>query len=380
MRASFAHRRHAQRRPDPAALLPRRTDPQPGSIRDAAGHRPGPGLIRPHRPAPAQPPRRPSAQPGIERHRRQPHALPPAHPRLRPAPPRRRQDRPGNPPPHQALPSPPHLTQPQQPGKFHTTNNLTNIGASFQAEPSGTVGLGRQLDLLASSPWRAGGRANLQHRTGAPSNRIHAGAALLLRGQGLKDQGILGGNEIAERYLVKRKLPEERENPVVVDLRSAWQGNLLNFPAARLADRVADLPDQFLLGVVFEARWDGERADRAHRYVLDPAILAHRFVRPFSDQDTRVRNRPGLVNLLVQLLEDLLLGAVIHASRNVDVGDGHRLSPFLVSRTSDVAMKGGDRAAASSRCRSTVPPWRPAAPVTRDGRRSFGQPLVGPVP
>ena len=94
-------------------------------------------------------------------------------------------------------------------------------------------------------------------------------------------------------------------------------------PAAGPADRVADLPDQSLLGVVFEVRWDGERADRAHRQVLDPAILAHRFVRPFSDEDTRIRNRPSLVNLFVQLLEDLLLGAVIHASRDVDVGDGH---------------------------------------------------------
>src|SRR5215470_7866044 len=74
---------------------------------------------------------------------------------------------------------------------------------------------------------------------------------------------------------------------------------------------------------MLEARWDGERTDRAHRYVLDPAILAHRFVRPFPDQDTRIRNRPSLVDLFVQLLEDLLLGAVIDASRNVDVGDGH---------------------------------------------------------
>src|SRR5262249_36913480 len=151
----------------------------------------------------------------------------------------------------------------------------------------------------------------------------------------------------------KRKLPEERENPVVVNLRSAWQADLLNFPAASLADRVADLPDQSLLGVVFEARWDGERADRAHRYVLDPAILAHRFVRPFSDQDTGVRNRPSLVNLLVQLLEDLLLGAVIHASRDVDVGNGH-LCLLCWSRTADVVTNGGDRAA-PGRCRSTVP-------------------------
>src|SRR5260370_31796437 len=130
--------------------------------------------------------------------------------------------------------------------------------------------------------------------------------------------------------------------------------NLLWTPAASLADRVADLPDQSVLGVVFEARRDGERADRAHRYVLDPAILAPRFVRPFSDQDTRIRNRPCLVKLFVQLLEDLLLGAVIHASRNVDVGDGHLLSPVLVSRISDVVMKGGGRAAASSRYRAAL--------------------------
>jgi hypothetical protein len=96
-------------------------------------------------------------------------------------------------------------------------------------------------------------------------------------------QGILGRNEVAERHLVKRKLPEERENPVVVNNRSAGQANLLNFPAASLADRVADLSNRCLLGVVFEARWYGERADRAHRHVRDPAILAHRFVRPFSN-------------------------------------------------------------------------------------------------
>src|SRR6266516_3264762 len=121
--------------------------------------------------------------------------------------------------------------------------------------------------------------ASIQHRTEASSSSIAAGSASLLRGEVLEDQGILGGNEIAERHLVKRKLPEERENPVVVNLRSAWQANLLDFPAASLADRVADVPDQSLFGVVFEVRWDGERADRAHRYVLDPAILAHRFVR-----------------------------------------------------------------------------------------------------
>ena len=58
--------------------------------------------------------------------------------------------------------------------------------------------------------------ANIQDRTGAPSRSITAGAASLLRGQVLKDQGILGRNEIAESHFVKRKLPEERENPVVV--------------------------------------------------------------------------------------------------------------------------------------------------------------------
>src|SRR5262245_59939341 len=223
--------------------------------------------------------------------------------------------------------------------------------------------------------------ANIEHRTGAPSSSMTAGSASLLRGQVLEDQGILGRNEVAERHLVKRKLPEERENPVVVNLRTAWQADLLNFPAAGLADRVADLPDQSLLGVVFEAGWDGERADRAHRYVLDPAILAHRFVRPFPDQDSRIRNRPGLVNLFVQLLEDLLLGAVIHAIRHVDVGDGHFLSPLLVCRASDVVMRGGDRASAWGRCRSTVPLWRPAARVTGTGpaviRPATGRPGPG---
>ena len=85
--------------------------------------------------------------------------------------------------------------------------------------------------------------ANIQHRAGAPSRSITAGAASLLRGQVLKDEGILGRNEVAERHLVKRKLPEERENPVVVNLCSAWQVNLLNFPAASPADRLTGLPD-----------------------------------------------------------------------------------------------------------------------------------------
>src|SRR5215471_14542432 len=166
--------------------------------------------------------------------------------------------------------------------------------------------------------------AGIQHRAGAPSGSIAAGSASLLRRRVLQDEGILRRDEVAERHLVKRKLPEECENPVVVNLRSAWQADLFNVSAAGLADRLADLPHQSLLGVVLKAWRDGERANRAHRHVLDPAILAYRFVRPFPDQDTRIRNRPSLVNLFVQLLEDLFLGAVIDASRNVDVGDGHR--------------------------------------------------------
>src|SRR5690242_11309804 len=177
---------------------------------------------------------------------------------------------------------------------------------------------------MASSPG-ARGKTRPSFSTGGSSGGVAAGSPSLLRGEVLEDQGILGRYEIAERHLVKRKLPEERENPVAVNLRSAWQVNLLNLPAAGLADGVADLPNQSLLGAVFEVRWDGKRADRAHRYVLDPAILADRFVRPFSDQDTRIRNRPSLVNLFVQLLEDLLFGAVIDACRDVDVCDGHLL-------------------------------------------------------
>src|SRR6516164_6310856 len=197
---------------------------------------------------------------------------------------------------------------------------------------------------LVASPACACGKTRPTYGTGrAPSRCTSAGPASLLRGQALEDQRILGRNEFAERHLVKRKLPEERENPVVVNLRSAGQTDLLNFPAASLADRVADLPDQFLLGVVLEARWDGERADRAHRYVLDPAILAHRFVRPFPDQDTRIRNRPSLVDLFVQLLEDLLLGAVINASRNVDVATGMSVSSLGLSH-----FGRGDHAAAPS--------------------------------
>jgi hypothetical protein len=43
-----------------------------------SGTAPVPRLLRPHRPPPPQPARRPPAQQGTERHRRQPHALPPA--------------------------------------------------------------------------------------------------------------------------------------------------------------------------------------------------------------------------------------------------------------------------------------------------------------
>src|SRR5215469_12225475 len=60
-------------------------------------------------------------------------------------------------------------------------------------------------------------KASMQHRTGAPFSSITAGSGSLLRGQALEDQGILVRNEIAERHLVQRKLPEERENPVIVD-------------------------------------------------------------------------------------------------------------------------------------------------------------------
>ena len=98
------------------------------------------------------------------------------------------------------------------------------------------------------------GEASIQHPPGARSSSVTTGFLSLLRRQVLKDQGILGRYEIAERHLVKRELPEEGENPVAVNLRSAWQMNLLNFPAASLVDRLADLQDQSLLGVVLEVR------------------------------------------------------------------------------------------------------------------------------
>src|SRR5215471_13547631 len=179
-------------------------------------------------------------------------------------------------------------------------------------------------DLTASSPCtHKEDGARIQHRTGAPSGSVTIVPPSLLGRQVLEHQGILGRQQVAEPHMVKRKVPEERENPVVVDLRSAWQANLLDFPAACLSDGVADLPDQPVLGVGLEAGRDGEGADRAHGHVLDPAVLAHRFVRPLPDQDTGVRNRPRGVDRLVHLSEDLLLGAVVHARRNVDVGHWH---------------------------------------------------------
>src|SRR5215471_853832 len=92
-----------------------------------------------------------------------------------------------------------------------------------------------------------GDEANIRRRTGAPSSGIAAGSGSLLRGEVLQDQGIFGRDEVAERNLVEWELPEEREHPVVVDLRSAWQADLLDFPAAGLAEGIADLPDQSLL-------------------------------------------------------------------------------------------------------------------------------------
>jgi hypothetical protein len=47
------------------------------------------------------------------------------------------------------------------------------------------------------------------------------------------------------------------------------------------------------------------------------------------------------------------------------------VSPLVVCRTSDGVMKGGDRAAAWSRCRGAAPPWRPAAPGARTGLLSL---------
>ena len=96
-------------------------------LRDAVRHSTGPGVLRPRRPPPPQPPRRPAAQPRIARHRRQPDAQPPGHPCLHPAPPGRRQNQPGNPPLHQALPRPPPLPHPE-PRTPHQP--LTDIGAS----------------------------------------------------------------------------------------------------------------------------------------------------------------------------------------------------------------------------------------------------------
>src|SRR5207247_1695878 len=144
-----------------------------------------------------------------------------------------------------------------------------------------------------NKPWSAPG-ITLARRSAPPGDY-----RALQRRQVLEHQGILGRKKVTERHLVKRKLPEEREDPVVVNLRPAWQADLLDVPAASFPDRVADPLDQCPLGAELEARWDGEGADRAHRHALDPAILAHRLVRPFPDQDTRIRDRPRLVDRFV---------------------------------------------------------------------------------
>ena len=88
-----------------------------------SGTAPRAGVLRPHRPAPAQPPRRPPAQPCPAHRCHHPDALPPGDPCLRAAPPRRRKDHPRDPPLHQALSRPPSLPSSQP--------SLTNIGASL---------------------------------------------------------------------------------------------------------------------------------------------------------------------------------------------------------------------------------------------------------
>src|SRR5262249_55973186 len=105
----------------------------------------------------------------------------------------------------------------------------------------------------------------------------------LLGREVLEHQGVLGRDKVAERHLIKRKLPEEREHPVVVDLRSARQADLFDFPAARLSQSVADLPNKSLLRLELKARRNGKGTYRAHRHILDPTVLTHRVVRPFSD-------------------------------------------------------------------------------------------------
>src|SRR5215471_15881335 len=151
--------------------------------------------------------------------------------------------------------------------------------------------------------------------------------------------------------MVQRKVPEEREHPVGVDLRSAWRPDLLDVPVAGFADRVADSLDQSQLGVVLDAGRDGQGADRAHRIILDPAILAHRLGRPLPSRNGRVRNRIRLVNCFVYLREDLLLGTVVQASRNVDVSHWHVLLPSW-SLICNAAMTGDDPGHH----------WRPAGP------------------
>ena len=50
--------------------------------------------------------------------------------------------------------------------------------------------------------------------------------------QALEDQGVLGREELAEPHMVKRQVPEEREYPIGVDLRSARRADLLDVPAS----------------------------------------------------------------------------------------------------------------------------------------------------
>src|SRR5215469_2329919 len=119
--------------------------------------------------------------------------------------------------------------------------------------PRGIIGPGG----LVSCGWGTRGQDSAQD---GPPSGITAVRASLLRGQVLEDQGVLGRDEIAERHLVKRKLPEEREHPVVVNLRSARQADLFDVPAARLSQSVADLPNKSLLRLELKARRNGKCA------------------------------------------------------------------------------------------------------------------------
>src|SRR5437660_6283145 len=123
-----ARRRTARRRPTRPLLVTSRPHQSGSRLRTPRRRRPDPRLLRPDRPLPARPKRRPQTQPRAPHDPCHPQTPPPADDRLHRTPTHRRQDTTRSKPLPQALPRP----QPLPPTRTRTADrDLTNIEASL---------------------------------------------------------------------------------------------------------------------------------------------------------------------------------------------------------------------------------------------------------